>query len=113
MLLVEQLEMYTFLEECSGEGFSRGLDSRRPAIAPLFTRKHRVTRLRFTSEHVNKRNLNTSNECKQIDKIWRRPEGRFVACNISPRFPFFGGSIMFKGGIGFDGRTDLIPIWKR
>ncbi|KAF2884207.1 hypothetical protein ILUMI_21989 [Ignelater luminosus] len=29
------------------------LDSRRPAIATLLTREHRVTRLRFAREHVN------------------------------------------------------------
>lgn len=105
--------------------FNGGSNSRRPAIAPLLTNKHTVTRLRFAREHVNwttddsKRilfsdetrvSLNSPDGCQQF---WRRPEERYAICTISPRILFFSGSIMFWGGICFHGRTDLVHIWGR
>lgn len=98
------------------------LHSRRPATAPLLTREHRVMRLRFAREHVNwtidnwKRVLFSDETRVSLNspdgrqRVWRRPGERFASCNISPRIPFFGGSIMFWGGICFEGRTDLVPI---
>ncbi|ENN74027.1 hypothetical protein D910_11847 [Dendroctonus ponderosae] len=46
------------------------------------------------------------------ERVWRRQREMFAACNISPKMPFFGESVMFWGG-KFNGRTDLVHIRKR
>lgn len=99
-----------------------GLSSRRPAKKPLLTRQHRVQRLRFARNHQHW----TVNDWKKVlfsdetrislncpdgrERVWRRSGERFASCNISPKVPFGGGSVMFWGGICFDGRTELVPI---
>lgn len=99
-----------------------GLASRRPAKKPLLTREHRIQRLRFARNHQGW----TLDDWKMVlfsdetrislkspdgrERVWRRPGERFASCNISPRVPFGGGSVMFWGGICFDGRTELVPI---
>lgn len=102
-----------------------GLDSRRPATAPLLSRENRVARLRFARDHCNwsvddwKRVLFTDETRVSLkspdgrERVWRRPGERFAQCNISPRIPFGGGSTMFWGGICYDARTELVPIRPR
>ena len=99
-----------------------GLSSRRPAKKPLLTRQHRVNRLRFARNHQHW----TVHDWKKVlfsdetrvslsspdgrERVWRRAGERFASCNISPKIPFGGGSVMFWGGICFNGRTELVPI---
>lgn len=99
-----------------------GLTSRKPAKKPLLTREHKIQRLRFARNHQNW----TINDWKTVlfsdetrislkspdgrERVWRRSGERFASCNISPRVPFGGGSVMFWGGICFDGRTEFVPI---
>lgn len=102
-----------------------GLSNRRPAKKPLLTREHRVARLRFARNHQNwtvddwksvlfsdetRVNLKSSDG---RERVWRRPGGRFSRCNITPKIPFGGGTVMFWGGICFNGRTELVPIRMR
>lgn len=102
-----------------------GLNSRRPAKAPLLSKENRVARMRFAREHRNwtvndwKRVLFTDETRVSLsspdgrERVWRRPGERFAQCCISPRIPFGGGSVMFWGGICYDNRTELVPIRPR
>lgn len=99
-----------------------GLSSRRPAKKPLLTRWHRVQRLHFARNYEHW----TINDWKKVlfsdemrvslnspdgrERVWRRTGERFARCNISPKIPFGGGSVMFWGGICFIVRTELVPI---
>lgn len=45
--------------------------------------------------------------CDRRVRVWRRQGERYADCNIVEHNRFGGGSLMFWGGICFDGRTDL------
>lgn len=99
-----------------------GLSSRVPAVKPLLTREHRVQRLNFARNHQHW----TVNDWKKVlfsdetrvslkgpdgrERVWRRTGERFASCNISTKVAFGGGSVMFCGGICFNGRTELVPV---
>jgi transposase len=98
------------------------LKSYRPATGPKLHRHHRVARLNYARDHSNWNvnqwsNVLFSDESRFCinspdgrEKVWRRPGERFAQCNISPRVPFHGGSLMVWAGIAFDARTDLVFI---
>lgn len=99
-----------------------GLASRRPKIAPLLTRRHRVARLQFARQHANwtlarwKKVLFTDETRVSLQgpdgrqRVWRRPCERYAQQCIVPRVPFGGGSRMFWGGISFEARTEVVSI---
>lgn len=98
------------------------LSARRPATGPVLTVAHRRRRLEFANNHVNWqlaqwRCLMFSDEsrfhvsaCDRRVRVWRRPGERYADCNIVEYDRFGGGSIMYWGGISFDGRTDLYRV---
>ncbi|KAF2886859.1 hypothetical protein ILUMI_19314 [Ignelater luminosus] len=47
------------------------------------------------------------------ERVWRRPEKTFASCNITLKILFGGGTVMFWGGICFNGRTELVLIRTR
>ena len=48
--------------------------------------------------------------CDRHERVWRRHDERYAACNIIQHDRFGGGSVMFWGDISLEGRTDLHVI---
>ena len=96
-----------------------GLYARRPAVAPVVTRRHRQARLAFCREYVDlniqdwscvlftdeSRFCVSTNDGRQ--RVWRSRGERFADCAIVEHNRFGGPSLMVWAGISIGGRTDL------
>ena len=99
-----------------------GLDARRPATGPILTVTHRTNRRIFAQDHVGWqldqwRTVLFTDEsrfhvctCDRRVRVWRRVGERYMDCNIVENDRFGGGSVMFWGGICYDGRTELYRV---
>ena len=98
------------------------LHARRPATGPILTVAHRTDRRIFAQNHIGWqldqwRTVLFTDEsrfhvctCDRRIRVWRRVGERYVDCNIVERDRFGGGSVMFWGGICYDGRTELYRV---
>ncbi|KAI8434919.1 hypothetical protein MSG28_003393 [Choristoneura fumiferana] len=50
------------------------------------------------------------NGCDRRGTVCRRPEERFSQCCFSERVAYGGGSVIFWGGISYDGKTELVLV---
>ena len=99
-----------------------GLYARKPAVRPPLTARHRNCRLQFTRRHANwgVRRIrpvlftDESRFCLDVHdgrrRVWRQKNGRFKNCCVVEHDRFGGGSVMVRGGISYDGSTDLYVI---
>jgi transposase len=90
-----------------------------PVTGPLLTAEHR---LEFAHAHLNWQEAdwarvlftNESRFCRFSNdmrmRVYRRPEERYVQCNIAQTVSYGGGSIMVWGGISLEGRTELVIV---
>lgn len=99
-----------------------GLMAFRPVRGPELTRTHRVTRLAFAREHSHW----TMDEWSAVlftdesrfalrspdgrERVWRRRNERYAACNFSQSQPFQRGSLMVWAGISMERRTELVVV---
>ena len=98
------------------------LHARRPATGPILTVAHRTDRRIFAQNHIGwpldhwHTVLFTDESrfhvcmCKRRIRVWRRVGERYVNCNIVEHDRFGDGSVMFWGGICYDGRTELYRV---
>ncbi len=100
----------------------RRIRPRRPAVRPVFLRRHRVARLAWCRRHLrfNRRDwagiLFTDESRIHLDssdgrsRVYRRVGERFNDACVVERRAFGGGSVMVWGGITSTGRTPLVVI---
>ena len=100
----------------------RGIQPRRPYVGPKLTRRHRQARLtwcrnrqywnaaqwrqilytdesRFSLEHADGRT-----------RVFRRTGERYVDACVDEADRFRGGSVMVRGGISHNGKTQLVTV---
>ena len=99
-----------------------GMRPKVPVKAPLLTRAHKVTRLKFALNHQHWNvedwsNILFADESRfclySSDRrmpMYRRPGKRYLPINILPQVNFGGSSIMFWGGISYTGHTELVAL---
>ncbi|KAG2470935.1 TC1A transposase, partial [Polypterus senegalus] len=89
-----------------------GLRARHPVVGPVLTAQHRGARLAFAQEHQNwqVRHWFTLSSCDRHERVWRRQEERYAACNVVQHDRFGGRSVMVWGGISMEGRTDIYCV---
>lgn len=101
------------------------LTPKRPVKVPRLLPRHKSSRLEFAHTHANWgtdqwATVLFSDETRiQLWKpdgrnlVYRRPGERYAPCNMVQTVSFGGGSIMFWGGISWEGRTELVEIGLR
>ena len=99
-----------------------GLRSRRPAACPRLLPVHHRERLNFAQEYRaweaeewgNVLFTDESRFCLRSpdgrERVWRRPDERFVQCCISERIPFGAGNVMVWARVSLHDRTELVII---
>ena len=98
------------------------LHDRRPATGSILTVAHRTDRRILAQNHngwqldqwrtvlfTDKSRFNVCT-CDRRIRVWRRVGERYVDCNIVEHNRFAGDSVMFWGGIYYDGRTELYRV---
>lgn len=98
------------------------LTPKRAATGPRLLQRHRIARRIFAEEHMgwtleqwtpvlfSDECRMCLNGCDRRNKVYRRPGERFAQCCFAERVAYGGGSVMFRGGISFDGRTELVFV---
>lgn len=101
---------------------ARMLRARKPYVGVPLTQRHRQARLNWATIHrrwtqrqwnnvlftdESRFNLETSDGRQ---RVWRRRGERYDVQNVVQRDRYGGGSIMVWGGIGRNGKTDLITV---
>ena len=98
------------------------LHARRPATGPILTVAHRTDRRIFAKNQIGWqldqwRTVLFTDEsrfhvctCDRRIRVWSRVRERYVDCNIVEHDRFGSGSVMFWGGICYNGRTDLYRV---
>lgn len=96
---------------------NRALYSRRPAVRPILTRRHRQARLQWARQHVvwnwrQWQNILFTDESRYCVshgdgriRIWRRRGERFSDACITEVNPWGGPGVMIWGGIGLNERV--------
>lgn len=100
----------------------QGLRSRKPAMKPKLTVRHKLARIRWARAHERcthaqwtniiftdeSRFLLYGNDGRQ--RVWRRTGERYADCNVQPRCQAGGGGLMVWGGISVRGKSNLVFV---